>query len=79
LGGDTPLAQHRAPAATPITLRRALGRRDLAAIGINQTIGGALFLMPSQFAAVVGILAPAAGIFLLVLGVNLAAPPTTPH
>jgi len=42
------------------TLRRALGRWDLAAIGINQTIGGAVFLMPSQIAAVVGAWSPIA-------------------
>jgi amino acid transporter len=35
-------------------LRRALGRWDLTAIGINQVIGGAIFLMPSQVAAVIG-------------------------
>ena len=40
------------------TLRRALGRWDLAAIGINQTIGGAVFLMPSQIAAAVGAWSP---------------------
>ena len=42
------------------TLRRALGRWDLAAIGINQTIGGAVFLMPSQIASVVGAWSPIA-------------------
>src|SRR5262245_5489839 len=36
------------------TLRRALGRWDLTAIGINQVIGGAIFLMPSQVAAQIG-------------------------
>jgi basic amino acid/polyamine antiporter, APA family len=40
------------------TLRRALGRWDLTAIGINQTIGGAVFLMPSQIAAAVGAWSP---------------------
>ena len=55
--GDTPLDQDRPPAAT---LRRALGRWDLAAIGINQTIGGAVFLMPSQIAAAVGAWSPVA-------------------
>ena len=35
-------------------MRRALGRWDLTAIGINQVIGGAIFLMPSQVAAVIG-------------------------
>jgi APA family basic amino acid/polyamine antiporter len=36
------------------TLRRALGRWDLTAIGVNQVIGGAIFLMPSQVAAQLG-------------------------
>jgi len=36
------------------TLRRALGRWDLTAIGINQVIGGAIFLLPSQVAAQIG-------------------------
>src|ERR1043166_9380184 len=39
---------------TPSSLRRALGRWDLTAIGINQVIGGAIFLMPAQVAAVIG-------------------------
>src|SRR5882672_3218088 len=37
-----------------LTLRRALGRWDLTAIGVNQVIGGAIFLVPSQVAAQVG-------------------------
>src|SRR5438094_985679 len=36
------------------TLRRALGRWDLTAIGVNQVIGGAIFLMPAQVAAQIG-------------------------
>src|SRR5258705_7196392 len=36
------------------TLRRALGRWDLTAIGVNQVIGGAIFLIPSQVAAQIG-------------------------
>ncbi|MBZ5496660.1 MAG: APC family permease [Acidobacteriia bacterium] len=36
------------------TLRRELSRWDLTAIGVNQVIGGAIFLMPSQVAALVG-------------------------
>jgi APA family basic amino acid/polyamine antiporter len=36
------------------TLRRALGRWDLTAIGVNQVIGGSIFLLPSQVAAVLG-------------------------
>ncbi len=48
------------PPAAGATLRRALSRWDLAAIGINQTIGGAIFLMPSQIAAAVGAWSPVA-------------------
>ena len=42
--------------ATPAApaLRRVLGRWDLTAIGVNQVIGGAIFLMPSQVAAQIG-------------------------
>lgn len=47
------------PPAQP-TLRRELGRWDLTAIGINQVIGGAIFLMPAQVAAQVGNWAPIA-------------------
>ena len=36
------------------TLRRALGRWDLTAIGINQVIGASIFLMPAQVAAEIG-------------------------
>ena len=36
------------------TLHRALGRWDLTAIGVNQVIGGAIFLMPAQVAAQIG-------------------------
>jgi basic amino acid/polyamine antiporter, APA family len=46
--------------STPPTLRRELGRWDLTAIGINQVIGGAIFLMPAQVAAQVGTWAPLA-------------------
>ena len=41
-------------------LRRALGRWDLTAIGVNQVIGGAIFLMPSQVAAQLGNWSPIA-------------------
>jgi amino acid transporter len=41
-------------------LRRALGRWDLTAIGINAVIGGAIFLVPSQVAARLGGWAPLA-------------------
>ncbi|MPZ20859.1 MAG: amino acid permease [Luteitalea sp.] len=36
------------------TLRRALGRWDLTAIGVNQVIGSAVFLAPAALAAQVG-------------------------
>ncbi len=35
-------------------LRRALGRWDLTAIGVNQVIGGAIFLIPALVAAQLG-------------------------
>ena len=47
------------------SLRRALGRWDLTAIGVNQVIGGAIFLMPADVARQVGNWAPVA---LLVIG-----------
>ncbi len=40
--------------ADRVSLRRALGRWDLTAIGINQVIGGAIFLMPAPVAAQLG-------------------------
>ena len=43
-----------------LTLRRELGRWDLTAIGVNQTIGSAIFLLPSQVAAQVGNWSPLA-------------------
>jgi len=42
------------------TLRRELGKWDLTAIGINQTIGSAIFLLPSQVVALVGNWSPIA-------------------
>lgn len=49
-----------ASAPSPPRLRRALGRWDLTAIGINQVIGGAIFLMPAQVAVLVGGWSPVA-------------------
>ena len=40
----------RAPRNGETSLRRLLGRRDLTAIGINQAIGGAVFLIPAEIA-----------------------------
>src|SRR5438445_5821749 len=42
------------------TLRRALGRWDLTAVGVNQVIGGGIFLMPALIAAQVGAWSPIA-------------------
>ena len=36
------------------SLRRALGRWDLTAIGVNQVIGGSIFLLPAQVALLLG-------------------------
>lgn len=40
------------------TLKRALGRWDLTAIGVNSVIGGAIFLWPAQVAAQIGAWSP---------------------
>ncbi len=40
--------------ATPTTLRRTLGRWDLTAIGVNQVVGAAIFLLPADVARQVG-------------------------
>ena len=56
-----------APAPAP-ALRRALGRWDLTAIGVNQVIGAAIFILPAQVAQLVGSWAP-----LMFLGVGLAS------
>jgi basic amino acid/polyamine antiporter, APA family len=42
------------------TLRRQLGKWDLTAIGINQVIGSAVFILPSQVAAQIGNWSPIA-------------------
>ena len=55
------------PASTP-ALRRALGKWDLTAIGVNQVIGAAIFLLPADVARLVGNWAP-----LMFLGVGLAS------
>jgi amino acid transporter len=42
------------------TLKRALGRWDLTAIGINQVIGVSIFLLPSELAGLIGNWSPIA-------------------
>ena len=54
------------------TLRRALGRWDLTAIGVNQVIGGAIFLMPSQVAAQIGAWAPIGMILMGIASLSVA-------
>jgi len=56
------------PATPAPSLRRALGRWDLTAIGVNQVIGGAVFAMPASVAALSGRWSP-----LLVVLVGLAS------
>ena len=46
------------PSGARPSLVRALGRWDLTAIGVNQVIGGSVFLMPALVAAEVGAWAP---------------------
>src|SRR3977135_4207598 len=48
------------PPAPGLTLRRELGKWDLTAIGINQVIGSAVFILPSQVAAQLGRWSPIA-------------------
>ena len=55
----TPTSAGQATAPPP-TLRRVLGKWDLTAIGINQVIGSAVFLLPSQVAAQLGTWSPIA-------------------
>jgi amino acid transporter len=43
-----------------VKLRRELGKWDLTAIGVNQVIGSAVFILPSQIAAQVGSWSPLA-------------------
>lgn len=59
------------PSSAP-TLRRALGRWDLTAIGVNQVIGGAIFLMPSQLAAQIGPWGPIAMVLMGLASLSVA-------
>ena len=65
---SAPRASHTAPVAPSRTqphpvapvLRRELGRWDLTAIGVNQVIGSAIFLLPANVAKEVGAWGPVA-------------------
>jgi amino acid transporter len=54
------------------SLIRALGRWDLTAIGVNQVIGGSIFLMPSLLAASVGAWSPWAFVVVGALSMAIA-------
>ena len=54
------------------TLKRALGRWDLTALGVNQVIGGAIFLWPAQVAAQVGAWSPIGFILIGLLSLSVA-------
>ena len=57
---------------TPATLRRALGRWDLTALGVNQVIGGAIFVWPAQVAAQIGGWSPVGFIAIGFLSLSVA-------
>ena len=55
-----------------ITLKRALGRWDLTALGVNQVIGGAIFLWPAQLAAQIGAWSPIGFVLIGFLSLSVA-------
>src|SRR5260221_6951410 len=55
-----------------ITLKRALGRWDLTALGVNQVIGGAIFLWPAQVAAQIGAWSPIGFVLIGFLSLSVA-------
>ena len=59
-------------AAAAPALRRALGRWDLTALGVNQVIGGAIFLWPAQVAAQVGAWSPIGFVLIGFLSLSVA-------
>jgi APA family basic amino acid/polyamine antiporter len=58
-------------AETP-ALKRALGRWDLTAIGVNQVIGSAIFLLPADVARLVGPWGPLAFLAVGLLSLSIA-------
>ncbi|MBM3807887.1 MAG: amino acid permease [Acidimicrobiia bacterium] len=61
-----------AGASDPTGLRRALGKWDLTAIGVNQVIGSAIFLLPADVAKQVGPWGPAAFMAVGLLSLSIA-------
>ena len=60
------------PEAPPVSLKRALGRWDLTAIGVNQVIGSAIFLLPADVARLVGPWGPLAFMAVGLLSLSIA-------
>ncbi len=56
----------------PVTLRRALSKWDLTAIGVNQVIGSAIFLLPADVAGRVGAWGPIAFLAVGLLSLSIA-------
>jgi hypothetical protein len=82
-GGKRPMAgSPEAPALSDSTtqsprrgdpgLRRALGKWDLTAIGVNQVIGSAIFLLPSDVAKQIGPWGPLAFMAIGLLSLSIA-------
>lgn len=61
-----------AGAAETVALRRTLGRWDLTAIGVNQVIGSAIFLLPADVARLVGPWGPLAFLAVGLLSLSIA-------
>ena len=63
-------------AAPPERLRRELGKWDLTAIGVNQVIGGAVFLMPALLVTQIGawsaIAVAMVGVLAMLIALNFA-------
>ncbi len=64
------------PPSAPSALKRELGKWDLTAIGVNQVIGGAVFLMPAllmdQIGAWSAIAVALVGVLALMIALNFA-------
>ncbi len=64
------------PPSAPSALKRELGKWDLTAIGVNQVIGGAVFLMPALLMAQIGawsaIAVALVGVLALMIALNFA-------
>ena len=54
------------------TLKRALGRWDLTALGVNQVIGGAIFVWPALVAAQIGAWSPIGFVAIGLLSLSVA-------